>query len=306
MERIVDPLIADLQHEHARTVQERRVWRSRVVHIAGWIVSFKVLVICAWKELAAAERWTADERKGLVRMLAMTPVLIVGLTGAFLYRSGNNYPSVLLHVSSKRFLYLAPVTFVGAVAVGPALGLMFGFVGRRVTRRLAATAILLGVAASAATFVDVGWVRPASLIRYRILVFGETDPTPRMGEQSIAALARHIETFTDPAFAHFGYLGALSFDYHTRVAISFSPLVFTLLALSMMFGGFRRRWILGAAVCVLFVGWSTLRGYITPWGRVQLPAYVAAWAPEGAILATAALITLISTHQRRARRLPAT
>jgi len=305
MTRIVDPLIADLQHEHARAVHEGRVWRGRAIHTAGCIVFLKVLVICAWKEMAAVERWTADERKGLFRMLAMTPVLIVVLTGAFLYRSGNNYPRVLLHVSSKRFLYLAPVTFVGAVAVGPALALMFGFGGRRVTRRLAATAIALGVAASTAMFADVGWVRPASLVRYRMLVFGETDPTPGIGEQSIAALARQIEAFRDPAFAHFGYLGALSFDFHTRVAISFSPLVFTLLALSMMRGGFRRRWVLAIAVCVLFFGWSALRGYIRTWGRVQLPAYVAAWTPEAAILATAALTALVSPHRRRARRLPA-
>jgi lipopolysaccharide export LptBFGC system permease protein LptF len=87
------------------------------------------------------------------------------------------------------------------------------------------------------------------------------------------------------------------------VAISFSPLVFALLALSMMIGGVRRRWMLGIAVCVLFVGWSALRGYIVPWGRVPLAPYAAAWVPEGAILATAALIAFVDSYRQRTRRL---
>jgi len=45
MERVIDPLIADVQHEYARAAQEGRIWRSHAIHVAGWIACLKVLGI---------------------------------------------------------------------------------------------------------------------------------------------------------------------------------------------------------------------------------------------------------------------
>ena len=35
MERVVDPLLADLQKEHAEAIRRGRVWKSRWIRLAG-------------------------------------------------------------------------------------------------------------------------------------------------------------------------------------------------------------------------------------------------------------------------------
>jgi lipopolysaccharide export LptBFGC system permease protein LptF len=150
----------------------------------------------------------------------------------------------------------------------------------------------------------VGWIAPAANTAYRMTVFGDADPTPGMGEQSLIALRRQIEQFDrDPAFAQFGFPVALSFDYHRRLALSLSPLVFTLFALAMA-GRIRRRWMLGIAACVAFVvyGWLVVR--VTPWGLQPWdlcgPAYVAAWLPNATIATLAAVFGIVGARRQRA------
>jgi hypothetical protein len=48
MERVIDPLIADLQREHGEAVRRGLMWRSRWIQIAGWFAFLKVIVFCTW------------------------------------------------------------------------------------------------------------------------------------------------------------------------------------------------------------------------------------------------------------------
>jgi Lipopolysaccharide export system permease LptF/LptG len=299
MTRIVHPLIADLQHEHARAVQEGRVWRSGAIHVAGWVAFLKVIVICAWAEMTDAERWTLDDRKSLMRAAVISALTAVFITVLLVSRSAENYPSVLLHPSPKRFLYLAPYPFVAGIVLGGALGIVLGLGGRPLSRRLAGIALGAGLMCSAMAFVDLGWVAPASNIAYRVTL-GDTNPTPGPGEQSLGELRRQMEQFSgDARFAHFGFPLALSFDFHRRVALSFSPLVFTLFALTMA-GCLRRRWVLGIAACVAFVGYGWLFMVVRPWG-INWPVFATAWLPNAAILcASAALLGLLKSRKLKA------
>ena len=36
MERLIDPVIADLQCEHGEAIRRGQVWRSRWIRMAGW------------------------------------------------------------------------------------------------------------------------------------------------------------------------------------------------------------------------------------------------------------------------------
>ena len=47
MTRLIDPVIADLRHEHAEAVSRGRVWKSRFIHVGAWLAFLKVLIICA-------------------------------------------------------------------------------------------------------------------------------------------------------------------------------------------------------------------------------------------------------------------
>jgi hypothetical protein len=47
MERLIDPAIADLQHEHDDAIHRGLVWRGRWVHIAGCVAVSKVIAAAA-------------------------------------------------------------------------------------------------------------------------------------------------------------------------------------------------------------------------------------------------------------------
>jgi hypothetical protein len=227
---------------------------------------------------------------------------VVGIT-VLLARSADNYPKVLLHPSPTRLLYLAPFPFVVGIVLGATLGIVLGLGGRALSRRLIATAMGFALVCSAIAFVDLGWVAPAARIAYRMSV-GDTNPTPDLGEQSLGVLRGQIEQVKgDPSLAQFGLSVALSFDYHRRLALSCSPLVFTLFALAMV-GGFRRRWALGIASCVAFVGYGWLVIRVTPWG-MQWPVYAAAWLPNAVIATLSAVLGILSVRGRDALRRPA-
>jgi lipopolysaccharide export system permease LptF/LptG-like protein len=302
MERVIDPLIADLQREHGQAIRHGRIWKSQWIQIAGWLAFLKVVIICAAASLTSFERWTLDDRKSLTRAAIISGITAVVITMLLVSRSADDYPKVLLHPSPMRFLYLAPFPLVAGIVLGATLGIVLGLGGRALSRRLIATAMGFALMCSAIAFVDLGWVAPAAKIAYR-MTLGDTNPTPDLGEQSLGVLRRQIQQFDrDPAFAHFGLPAALSFDYHRRVALSFSPLVFTLFALTMAWC-FRRRWVLGIAACATFFVYGWLVITVRPWD-INWPAFAAAWLPNATIAMLAAAFGILSARRRRARRLP--
>jgi Lipopolysaccharide export system permease LptF/LptG len=299
MKRVIDPLIADLQREHGQAIRQGRIWRSRWIQIAGCLTFFKVLVVCAGTHLMAVEQWTTDDRKSLVNAAVISAITAVVITVLLVSRSAEDLPKVLLHPSPKRLLYLAPYPFVAGIILGETLGIVLGLGGRPLSRRLVGTAIGAALTCSALAFIDVGWVAPAANTAYRMTVLGDTGSTPAMGEQSLGVLRRQIEQFDrDQAFAHFGLPAALSFDYHRRVALSFSPLVFTLFALTLAWC-FRRRWVLGIAACATFFVYTQLVITVRPWD-INWPAFAAAWLPNATIATLSAAFGILNVRRRRA------
>jgi lipopolysaccharide export system permease LptF/LptG-like protein len=281
MERVIDPLIADLQREHQEAVRRVHVWRGRWIRFAGCIAFLKVIALCAWTELTVLDRWTRDDRNSLTRAVVIVAATAVVVTALLVSRSAEDYPTVLVHPSPTRLLFLVPYPLVAGIALGATLGVALGLGGRALSRRLVAAAVGLSLICSAIVFIDVGWVAPAAHIAYRMTV-GDTDPTPEIGEASLGALRRKIEQVNrDSAFRPNGFWGALSFDYHRRVALSFSPVLFTLFALAMA-GCFRRRWVLGILGCATFLVYTWLVIVVRPWD-LNVQPYVAAWLPNAAI-----------------------
>jgi hypothetical protein len=241
MTRVVEPLIADLQLEHAQAVRSGRVWKARAIHAAGWIAFLKILAICAWAGTNwLGQGWTADDRKALLSAVtlstAMIAIAVVLLELPFVSNTG-----VLLNPSPRRFVYLVPQAFSLALTMGATLGIVFGLGGRPFSRRVGVSVIVLALTGSVVSFVNLAWVTPAANQAFRVLVSGQTEFVPGIPELSIGELSREIDRFRDPSFAQFGYLLALAFNLHTRVALSLSPLVFAFFALSISSGGFLRR-----------------------------------------------------------------
>jgi hypothetical protein len=82
MERLIDPAIADLQHEHDDAVRRGLVWRGRWIRLAGYAAFWKVAGMAAAGH-ALRERTAADDRSvrrtvgfSLVAVIALTAVLV--------------------------------------------------------------------------------------------------------------------------------------------------------------------------------------------------------------------------------------
>jgi lipopolysaccharide export LptBFGC system permease protein LptF len=147
------------------------------------------------------------------------------------------------------------------------------------------TCLVVALLASGAEFVNLGWATPASNQRFRQVVSGGA-VEPGIGELPLGQLVSEIERFNhDPAFAHFGYLLALLFAFHSRMALSLSPLIFVFFAFSMLPLRAARRWIPVVAACVAFFSYYMFfmgaRGLVFDW---RAPAYVAAWLPNAVTL----------------------
>jgi hypothetical protein len=301
MARVVDPLIADLQHEHARAIHDGRVWRSRAIRVAGWIAFAKVIAIWTWTGESAPHRWTSDDRRLLARTLALSAVLIIAFTALNLLTVQTSTLRSSHSTAPRLLLDLIPQALPIAMTVGATLGILFGIGGRVISRRVAEAIVALALIASAISFVNLGWITPAANQAFRVALSGRTDLPKGTPELTLGEISMTIEVVRrepiDPSGWHFGdparYLRDLRFHYHERLALSFSPVVFAFFALSIAAGGSLKRWALGIAAVAAFSGYYVLlytgRSLVFA-GTV--PAYASAWAPNVTFALIAARLTL--------------
>jgi hypothetical protein len=307
MERVIDPLIADLQVEYADAVRRGQRWKSRRIQIAGWFAFFKVIVICMWTSGLAWHRWTADERRTLVRALGFSAVMIAAMTPLL------ESPFTQWRLS-RLCLYLLPMTLPVSVPIGATLGIVFGVGGRPFSRRVTSGLVVLALTVSAALFINLGWIVPAANQASRIAVAGRADLPKGPPELTLGELSREIE-LVEHGRSHLaywystnweGHVRELEFNYHNRWALSSSPLVFALLALSIAAGRALRRWMLAVAVCGAFFSYYMVlyagRELVLS-GRI--PAHVSAWSPNAVFAVATAFLILrkvgANAHHEQAR-----
>lgn len=295
MARFIEPVIADLQAEHREAMRHGRLWRSRWIRLAGCFAFVKVITLCACRAAWASRHgWTADERKALGRTLAFSTMSTAALTVLL----GLPFLTLVAHprsVDVRLLLYLVPQALPIAVTIGATAGILFGLSGRLFSRRVIGWVLALAVAASVSSFINMGWVTPAANQAFRVLVSGRADLEPGAPELSLGELGRQVDlaargratTFpSDPRY--------LAFNYHSRLALSWSPLIFALFALAIISNRSRKRLVLGVAACAAFFAY-----YMVLYGARSLvldgavPAYAAAWTPNVSIVLVAATLALV-------------
>jgi lipopolysaccharide export LptBFGC system permease protein LptF len=165
--------------------------------------------------------------------------------------------------------------------------------------------VSLALAASAVSFVNMGWILPEANHAYRIATFRRTDLPKGAPELTLGEISRTIEVVRrepiDPSAWHYGdpqhYLMDLRFNYQTRWALSFSPLVFAWLALLMM-RGCHRRWLLAIEACGAFLGYYVLSfGGRALFLSGTMPAPVAVWFPNAMFAALAGFLMIRKSRQ---------
>jgi hypothetical protein len=248
MSQLIDPIVADLQHEHAEAQRAGAIWRSRHIRLVGSLALIEVLILSrGGRTMEILHRITTHDSAGARAVLYST--LTMAAATALLMLPPLLSPSP---VDAGLALYMVPQALPLAIPFGLIVGILSAFGGRLVSRRAAGHVLLIAAVCSALMFVTMGWLMPSANYAYRLRV-AERVGKPVVFEEPVqgAPLWKGPNELTLPEFrrmylrvtttreptalpkAGWYNLSNLWFMYHLRWALPCASLVFALVALSV-------------------------------------------------------------------------
>jgi hypothetical protein len=278
MERLIDPVVADLQMEYAEASKAGLIWRRRWVRVIGYAAVLYVTT------------------RTLRVFLALTLVLTALL-------------ELPQFVSTVRFgptkaLYLIPQAIVVAVPIALTLAIAWRSPSTPRSRRFWNGAVASAAVCSAFVFVMLAWWAPMANQAYRVTVAREIGmtyrPPPGPPEMPIGELRQQM-TWATTGHARWAHvnLRELEFTYYFRWAFGCASLSLVLLLVALGQRGATRRSMLLAVLPILF-GYYVLmfvgRAYAI--GGGALPVAVDVWMPNAITLAIAATISMFGTRRQ--------
>ena len=204
---------------------------------------------------------------------------------------------------ARLLMYALPQGVILAVLIGLPLGAFLGVGGRIVSRRSAGAILGLAVVSTAVSITMFTSLLPAANRAARESESRAADPvvTARQNELTFSELREQ----RDSAIHQGRQEDARNLDvyYHTRWALSFAPIAFILLALSVVVWHPIPQSTMGIAFCGIFAAYYILSrvGMETGLGG-RLPALLAAWLPNLALITFA--IVIASSRSLRLRGSP--
>lgn len=317
MTHLIDPIVADLQHEHAEARRDGAIWRGRWVRLAGGFALIKVLSLHRGERMMEILRGiTRNDNVGaravLYSIFAMTAMTVLLMLPPL---------QTLSVVDPLLALYMVPQALPLAIPFGLIVGILSAFGGRVVSRREAGRVLLLGAVCSVLTFVILGWLVPSSNYAYRVRVeerYAERTaelvgtPGPFDELEKGEPLWKGPNELTLPEFrrmylrvttteiatglprAGWTNLRSLWFMYHVRWTIPWASLVFTLVALSVTR---HRRAVRVTVSLAATVFYCCFYFFFTQDAPGPLPPGVLAWLPN-ILFAGAALAWMAAGRSR--------
>jgi len=296
LERLIDPVIADLQAEYAAATDIRRRWLAL---LAGYIAFAKVSVWCAMSGGSGMRKnWTQEDHSGLVRVLWRSAAAILCLTLLIWLPEASSMRYMLEALGSdanrvRLMTYLLPSALPLTLPIGLAFGAALGAHGRTPSRRLVGAIMLVALATAAASLATMAWVIPASNQSYRVAMMRQAIPKGER-ELSFGELKRELAT------ADVDRGKRLSFEFHKRLSVAGAPVTFVALALVLVIR--RRLW---RTVSVAAVVAASFGYYVALWLANSftkdgvLSPQLGAWMPQLALLLTTIVVGIPRTINRR-------
>jgi lipopolysaccharide export LptBFGC system permease protein LptF len=319
MERLVDPILSDIEIERRESLQAGRVWRARWVVLNGYTALSRALALHGL--YACARPGISIDGGG--RTIAWSIAAFITLTLLFTLPPFLVTRSPLTADRGKLAITVVPQAIPLSLPLAVAFGVALAWPKRAISRIMLRRALILGIGGAALTLVTMEWLMPAGNQAFREIVFrrltGDGVPAASIhlprgpNERSISelvVLARRIPrkhlsgeydrtesviqelSAADPAFEP----SQLSLQLHVRFALSFATGVICVLAAAIASATRGRNLgrIVFASASVFYV--LTFMGY-PPVARVVSPA-IAAWLPTG-VLALVAFVLLTTGRMER-------
>lgn len=212
MERLVDPIVADLQSECADAVGQRG-WKGRLALWRGYLAFWKALSLYCLMQTFQPSR--SESSGSAMRMWAFSLTAFIVMTIAL------NLPPLIEHrwrgTLGERVLLvflLIPQTLPLTIPAGVSLGTLCAMRGRRPSVRSVAAFLVIAGFATFGVWAVMEWGLPAANQRFRELTFAQLGDgavinlEPGMNELGLSRLSQR----TDPAAVrHSRLLWALCF-----------------------------------------------------------------------------------------------
>ena len=302
MERLIDPLLADLHTEYVDAIRQGRLWKSRWVRVAGYTGFLKAIAfaVCEGSMRGLDVRITGDHRAaGRVTGWAVSATVILTALleiPALLHLPPPMWMHVSYAVRAKLLIYLVPQALPIAVPIAFTLAILRGGTGRTTSPRSSGAVLAIGFVCSLAMFAMLAWIVPASNQAFRVTVAGR-DVSKGLHELTLGEVGQRVVRAVTQGDVE-GELNArqLATEYHVRWALACTTFVFALFTLAVIPRRPAGRTILGLAACGIYFAY-----YITVFDGTQplrvsvggLPPFAIAWLPNVVmIVASAALITV--------------
>ena len=284
IERVIDPLLADVQMEYEDANRRGHVWGSRWTLLAGHVVFLKTVALCEAEEIMTLfSGWPADDTAALKRTLGVSVAAIAATT--VLLELPRVLNSSLVMSDPKAILYLIPQALVLAVPMGFTVGVFYGLRGRIVSARSMGVVLVAAIFVSFACLAMLAWLLPWANQEFRQLVFrhvsGNDGAVAMKGlnELTLGELSEQIASYRRTGMGQWD-ARLLAYSYHQRWALSCANITLSVFALAMT-QRMVTRWAAGLGA----LG-TLLIYYVLLWtGRASLlqrslPASVGAWLPN--------------------------
>ena len=283
MERLIDPVIADLQCEHGDAIRRGQIWRGRRALVNGYMAFWKVVAIGMG---GAATRTLITADAGAVgRIIRFSGIATTVIVGIMMWPPLRSMRHPFAGKMTLLVVYLLPQALSLALPMGLVFGVMCGLRGRVPTRRSQRAITLLMLATCLAALVIDGWIVPVSNQAFRELSFGGRI-VRGVNELTLGELWQSArERFVIPAITN-----RRVFEFHFRLAAAFAPLALGLFSLAVATATRRASRIpaIGALAVVSCFAYYTLL-YFARFSEIITPM-VAAWGPNLVFLAVALLL----------------
>jgi lipopolysaccharide export system permease LptF/LptG-like protein len=287
MDRIVDPLLADIDQEHSDALRKGRIWRSRWILARGFVVFAKTTAICGGMNLIRLRELPVEDRPALNGTLRVSTLAVIAVAALFELLPLYRWPEAWRETHNLMLLvYLVPQALVLAIPIGLTLGILIGLRGQIMSIRSSAVVIVFAACGSLACLVALAWLVPISNYEYRKIFFSVVYDgslvSKDMNDLTLGELSQRLEPFRPGTALRVEPFSeaALSYTFHMRVALSSATFLLALLALALSRQVVTRRMASLAffGMCASYYGimWAGRAAAL----RETLPAFVGAWLPN--------------------------
>jgi hypothetical protein len=225
MERLIDPVIADLESEHAEMLRRGHVWRSRWVRLAGSFAFWKVIGLYSIERtMPLAQEWAAADDHALGRTFRFSASWMVFAVGCLVWVPIQHHlRRVSVGDAAWMTLYLIPQAITVAIPFALAIGTLCGLRGRSVSIHTQRSLVVFAALLSVVMFIVLGWILPDANQAFRVLI-AHRMMLPALGVNGQVPRGMNELTLGQLAAGHHW------FQFHGRCALSVATLVLALFA----------------------------------------------------------------------------